>query len=204
MTQLIKTGLILASTSVARRSMLVQAGVETDVMAPMVDEQSAKESLIGQGLGARDIADALAEAKAVKVSGKHPTALVIGADQILALDDASLLDKPTSQQDAIAQLTAMAGKTHKLYSAAVIAEQGKPVWRFVATARMTVRPLSDAFIADYVDQHWDDIRYCVGCYQIEGAGAQLFSQIQGTHFDIMGLPLLPLLGFLRERGILAI
>lgn len=198
------TQLVLASTSAARAAMLARAGVEADVMAPMVDEQSIRESLLAQGLGARDIADALAEAKAVKLSSKHPGALVIGADQTLALDDGTMLDKPVDQSQAVAQLKAMAGKTHKLFSAAVAAERGEPVWRFVATSRMIVRPLSDAFITDYVEQHWADIRHCVGCYQVEGAGAQLFSRIEGSHFDIMGLPLLPLLGFLRERGIIAI
>jgi septum formation protein len=183
--------------------MLARVGVECDAMAPMVDEDAVKESLLHRGLGARDIADALAEAKAVKLSGKYPSALVIGADQTLELDNRSLLDKPENPEQAMAQLTQIAGKTHKLYSAAVVAERGDPVWRFVATSRMTVRPLSDAFIADYVEAHWEDIRHCVGCYQVEGAGAQLFSRIEGSHFDIMGLPLLPLLGFLRERGIIA-
>jgi septum formation protein len=198
------TQLILASTSKTRVAMLSRAGVIFDAMAPMVDEESIKESLSGQGLTGRDIADALAEAKAVKLSGKNPGALVIGADQALQLEDGTLLDKPVDPAQAVQQLSAMAGKTHKLFSAAVIAERGEPVWRFVATSRMIVRPLSDGFIADYVDQHWDDIRHCVGCYQVEGAGAQLFSRIEGSHFDIMGLPLLPLLGFLRERGIIGI
>jgi septum formation protein len=197
------TQLILASTSAARRAMLARAGVECDAMAPMVDEESIKLSLLAQGLGARDIADALAEAKAVKLSGKHPGALVIGADQTLELDDGTMLDKPQSPDEAMTHLSLMSGKTHKLLSAAVVAEAGQPVWRFVATSRLLMRPLSQAFIAAYVDQHWQDIRHCVGCYQIEGAGAQLFSHIKGTHFDIMGLPLLPLLGFLRERGIIA-
>ncbi len=173
-------------------------------MAPMVDEDAVKESLLEQRFAARDIADALAEAKAVKLSSKHPQALVIGADQTLALDDGTMLDKPENSAQAKAQLAAMAGKTHKLFSAAVVAEGGEPVWRFVATSRMTVRHLSDEFIHSYVEQHWEDIHHCVGCYQIEGAGAQLFSRIDGSHFDIMGLPLLPLLGFLRERGIVAI
>lgn len=183
--------------------MLACAGVECDAMAPMVDEAAVKESLLEQGLGARDIADALAEAKAVKLSGKYPVALVIGADQTLALADGTMLDKPASPEDAAGHLAQMAGTTHKLFSAVVVAEQGTPVWRFVATSRMTMRPLSSAFIEDYVARHWDDIRHCVGCYQIEGAGAQLFSQAEGSHFDIMGMPLLPLLGFLRDRGEMA-
>jgi septum formation protein len=198
------TQLILASTSSARRMMLSNAGVDCEALSPMVDEVSIKQSLLSHNLCARDIADALAEAKAVKVSSKFPQAFVIGADQTLECAGGSMLDKPESPANAIAQLTQMAGGTHKLYSAVVVAERGEPVWRFVATSRMTVRPLSDAFISDYVETHWDAIRYCVGCYQVEGAGAQLFSQIQGSHFDIMGLPLLPLLSFLREKGHLAV
>ena len=183
--------------------MLAQAGVACEAMSPMVDEESIKHSLLDHNVSARDIADALAEAKAVKLSSKFPQAFVIGADQTLECVDGSMLDKPESQADAIAQLTLMAGTTHKLYSAAVVAERGEPVWRFVATSRMTVRPLSDAFIAEYVEANWHAFRHCVGCYQIEGVGAQLFSQVQGGHFDIMGLPLLPLLSFLREKGHLA-
>lgn len=197
------TQLILASTSNARRMMLANAGVECDAMAPMVDEDTIKQSLLDQGMGARDLADALAEAKAVKLSSKNPQALVIGADQTLECADGRLLDKAESRENAMAQLSLLAGKTHKLYSAAVIAERGEPVWRFVATSRMIMRPLSQDFIAAYVDSEWDQIRHCVGCYQVEGLGVQLFSQIQGGHFDIMGLPMLPLLSFLRERGILS-
>lgn len=197
------TQLILASTSTARRMMLANAGVECDAMAPLVDEETIKQSLLNQGFGPRDLADALAEAKAVKLSSKNPQALVIGADQTLECADGSMLDKAETPQEAIDQLRFLAGKTHKLYSAVVIAERGEPVWRFVATSRMIMRPLSDDFITLYVNGAWDQIRHCVGCYQVEGIGAQLFSQIQGGHFDIMGLPLLPLLSFLRERGILA-
>ena len=197
------TQLILASTSAARRAMLAQAGVECDAMAPMVDEQAVKESLLAQGVSARDLADALAEAKAVKLSSKYAAALVIGADQTLSLEDSTMLDKPVDPADAITHLSLMSGKTHKLLSAVVIAEAGQPIWRYVSTSRLLMRPLSQTFIADYVDRHWDDIRHCVGCYQVENAGAQLFAHIKGNHFDIMGLPLLPLLGFLRERGIIA-
>jgi septum formation protein len=196
------TQLILASTSSARHAILANAGVDHDVMPPMVDEQAIKEILLEQSLGARDIADALAEAKSVKLSAKHPTALVIGADQTLALDDGTLSDKADTPADAVAQLHAMAGKGHRLFSAVVVSAAGVPVWRHVGTVRMMMRPLSAPFIASYVDSNWNDIRHCVGCYQIEGAGAQLFSRIEGDYFDIMGLPLLPLLGFLRERKVL--
>jgi septum formation protein len=197
------TQLILASTSSARRMMLSNAGVECDAMAPMVDEDTIKQSLLNQGIGARDLADALAEAKAVKLSSKNPQALVIGADQTLECADGRLLDKAESRENAMAQLSLLAGKTHKLYSAVVVAERGEAVWRFVATSRMIMRPLSQEYITAYVDSEWDHIRHCVGCYQVEGLGVQLFSQIQGGHFDIMGMPLLPLLSFLRERGILS-
>jgi septum formation protein len=197
------TQLILASTSSARRMMLANAGVECDAMAPMVDEDTIKQSLLNQGIGARDLADALAEAKAVKLSSKNPQALVIGADQTLECADGRLLDKAETRENAMTQLSLLAGKTHKLYSAVVVAERGEAVWRFVATSRMIMRPLSQDYIAAYVDSEWDQIRHCVGCYQVEGLGVQLFSQIQGGHFDIMGMPLLPLLSFLRERGILS-
>lgn len=191
--------LILASTSAARRKLLENAGLSFDAMPPMVDEDALKEGLRAEGNSPRDIADALAEAKAVRLSGKIPTALVIGADQTLALEDGAMLDKPASPADAVRQLALLSGKSHRLFSAAVVAAAGIPVWRHVGTVKLLVRPLSAAFIDDYVAHNWESIQHCVGCYQIEGEGAQLFSRIDGDHFDIMGLPLLPLLSFLRER-----
>ncbi len=193
------TPIILASTSGTRKQILEKAGLKFDVMAPMVDEEAIKHSLVAEGLGPRNIADALAEAKAVKLSGKYPGALVIGADQMLALEDGPLFDKPDSPDTARAQLAQMAGTSHRLFSAIVVAQSGKPLWRHVGVVRMHVRPLSPAFIDSYVERNWDSIRHCVGCYQIEGEGAQLFTRIEGDHFDIMGLPLLPLLAYLRER-----
>lgn len=198
------TRLILASTSSARKLILEQAGLSFDTIAPRVDEDALKQALLlSDANRPRDMADALAEAKAVKLSVKFPEALVIGADQMLALEDGTMLDKPDSPETAKAQLTLMSGSHHRLFSAAVIAQDGVPAWRHVGIVRMSVRPLSPAFINDYVDRNWDAIRYCVGCYQIESEGAQLFSRIEGDHFDIMGLPLLPLLAFLRERKELA-
>ncbi len=193
------TRLILASTSRARKQILENAGLRFDAMAPMVDEETYRHSLGANGVKPRDIADALAEAKAVRLSVRFPDALVIGADQMLALDDGTMLDKPESVDIARAQLSQMAGQSHRLFSAVVLAQGGNPVWRHVGTVRMHVRPLSPAFIDDYVTRNWDSIRHCVGCYQIEAEGAQLFNRIDGDHFDIMGLPLLPLLAYLRER-----
>ena len=196
------TALILASTSSTRRQILTNAGLVFDSMSPMVDEDALKAGLVADGCDARALADALAEAKAMKLSVKNPTALVIGADQILAIDDDVLLDKAVSPDAAIAQLRLLSGKSHRLFSAVVVAAAGVPVWRHIGVARMLMRPLSDDFIAHYVDNHWDHIRHSVGCYQIEGPGAQLFARVEGDHFDILGLPLLPLLAFLRERKVL--
>lgn len=193
------TWTILASTSPIRMQLLENAGINFEVMAPMVDEESLKDAFMAEKMAPRDMADALAEAKAVKISAKNPTALVIGADQILAIDDGALLDKAETPEQASEQLHLLSGKGHRLFSAIVVAAAGVPVWRYVGMVRLMVRPLSAEFIDDYVSRNWDSIRHCVGCYQIEREGAQLFSRIEGDHFDVMGLPLLPLLAFLRER-----
>ncbi len=182
--------------------MLNAAGVPHDAMAAGVDEDAAKASLRAGGISARDLADALAELKAVKLSRRHPAALVLGCDQTLALDGGQLLDKAPDRAAAAAQLRALSGRTHSLYSAAVIAEGGEAVWRSVDRAKMTVRPLSDAFIDDYLDMEYANAAGCVGCYRIEGPGAQLFSRVEGSQFTIIGLPLLPLLDYLRTRGVL--
>ncbi len=195
--------LILASGSAGRRALLENAGVPHGVMTAAIDEDAVKASFRSQGSSARDLADALAELKAVKVSAKFPGDLVLGCDQTLALDDGTMLDKAPDRASLAQQLRQLMGATHSLFSAAVIAEQGQPVWRHVERVRMTVRSLSDAFIDDYLDAEGDALLGCVGGYRIEGRGAQLFSRIEGSHFAIVGLPLLPLLDFLRTRGILA-
>lgn len=197
------TKLILASTSATRIAMLERAGVDFASMSPNVDEMAVKQQLLEQGSGARQLAEALAETKALAISAANPTALVIGADQTLAVEDGLLLDKPETPDDAQAQLRQLSGKGHRLFSAAVVAAAGVPVWAHVGIVRLSMRPLSDDFIEDYVTRHWDSIRHSVGCYQIEGAGAQLFTKVEGDFFDVMGLPLLPLLVFLRERKLLA-
>lgn len=194
--------LILASQSAGRRAMLTAAGVPHDAMVAGVDEDAAKAALLADGIGARDLADALAELKAVKLSTRKPGAMVLGCDQTLALDDGQMLDKAPDRAGAADQLRALSGRTHSLYSAAVIAEGGRAVWRSVERAKMTVRPLSNAFIETYLDMEYPNVAGCVGCYRIEGPGAQLFSRIEGDQFTIIGLPLLPLLDYLRTRGLL--
>ncbi len=195
--------LILASQSSARRAMLTAAGVAFDAVSAAVDEDSAKAALLSEGLAARDMADALAEMKAIKVSSGDGQALVLGCDSVVALEDGAMLDKPRDRAEAAIHLRRLSGKRHELVSAAVIAEGGRPVWRVVDRAKMHVRPLSDAFIEQYLDREWPDISGCVGCYRIEGLGAQIFSRIEGSHFTVLGLPLLPVLDYLRVRKVLA-
>ena len=194
------TPLLLASQSASRRAMLTAAGVPFDATAAGVDEDAAKASLAGRS--PRDLADALAELKAVKVSLRHPDRLVLGSDSVVALADGRLLDKPETRDQAAEHLAAMSGTRHELWSAAVIAEAGRPFWRHVEAARMHVRPLSPAFIQAYLDQEWPAISGCVGCDRIEGPGAQLFSRIEGSQFTVLGLPLLNVLDYLRVRGML--
>ncbi|SFP56468.1 Maf family protein [Sphingomonas rubra] len=194
------TQLILASQSASRRAMLTDAGVPFEAVAAQVDEDAAKASLAD--LGPRDLADALAELKALKIARMVPGALVLGSDSLVALADGTRLDKPESRDEAAAHLRAMSGGTHELWSAAVIAENGHAVWRHVERARLHVRPLSPAFIDRYLDAEWPAIAGCVGCFRVEGPGVQLFSRVDGDHFTVLGMPLLPVLGYLRERGLM--
>lgn len=199
--------IVLASQSASRRALLEAAGVPFEALSPGVDEEAAKEALRADGLNARALADALAELKALRVSRRVPGALVLGCDQTLSLDDGEdrgiMIDKAVDRADAERILKLLSGRVHHLHSAAVIVLNGQPIWRHIERVRMTVRPLSDTFIADYLDREWDECRWCVGNYRIEGPGVQLFSKVEGSQFAIQGLPLLPLLDFLRARGVLA-
>ena len=197
------TGLILASHSSARRAMLGAAGVAHEAMAPGVDEETMKVALKADGLDARSLADALAEFKATKLSLRHPQRLVLGCDQLLVLDDGILLDKPADRVEAKDQLNILRGRTHRLISAAVICQAGVAVWRHVDVAKLQVRDFSDTFLDRYLDAEWPAIGGCVGGYRLEGLGAQLFTRIDGSHFTVLGLPLLPLLDWLRVRGVIA-
>jgi septum formation protein len=194
--------MILASTSPTRLAMLRAAGLDPTAIAPRVDEASMRDALAADGAHPRDIADALAEMKARKVAEKHPTELVLGCDQVLALDRETFA-KPETPDDARRQLTHLRGKTHKLLSALVVYENAEPVWRFVGEARLTMHSVSDLYLNDYIDRNWDSIRHSVGCYKIEEEGVRLFSAITGDHFTILGLPLLPLLAWLGNRGMIA-
>ncbi|HBL93505.1 MULTISPECIES: Maf family protein [unclassified Hyphomonas] len=192
--------IILASGSQSRRAVLTAAGIEADTIKPNVDEDAAKASFRASDMKVRDQAMQLAELKSVKISMREP-GLVIGCDQMLSLDGEAF-DKPVDLADARNHLVKLSGKTHTLETAIVISEEGKPVWRHLARPKLTVRPLSGAFIDTYVETVGEPLLSTVGAYQLEGLGAQLFTRIEGDYFSILGLPLLPLLDYLRTRGVL--
>ena len=189
---------ILASKSAARRAVLDGAGVVYEATVAGVDEDSAKASLLAEGHGPREIADALAELKAIRVSRARP-GLVIGSDQTLDLDGV-LYDKAEDIDAARERLTLLRGKTHKLHSAVVVAKDGTPIWRELVTARLTMRDFSDAFLEEYLATEGAHALGSVGCYRLEGLGAQLFSTIEGDYFAILGLPLMGLMDLLRRHG----
>jgi septum formation protein len=195
------TRFTLASTSPIRLQILRAAGLDVHPVAPRVDEATVRDALLAEGAKPRDIADALAEMKARKVAEKTP-GLVLGCDQVLDLDG-TLYAKPETPDQAREHLCQLRGKTHRLTSAIVAYEDAQPVWRHVAEARLTMHALSDAYLDDYVTRNWDSIRHAVGCYKIEEEGIRLFSAVQGDHFTILGLPLLPLLAWAGTRGMIA-
>ena len=193
--------LLLASKSEARRSMLEAAGVPFEPIAAELDEEEAKAGLVATGFEPRDLAEMLAEMKARSVSAP-PDRLVLGADQVLERDDGAMLSKPRSRAEAAAQLRSLSGRTHYLHSGAVVLEAGERAWGRTETAALSMRELSEDFLTAYLDREYEQIRWSVGGYRIEGPGVQLFEAIQGSHFATLGLPLLSLLEFLRARGVL--
>ncbi len=191
--------IILASSSQTRQQLLLAAGLTFTHAPARIDEESIRASLEADGAKPLDIADLLAEMKARKLAEKHFDALVLGCDQVLDFKGKSW-GKPDSQEDAVHQLSQLRGQTHQLLSAIVVYHQGEPVWRHVGKARLTMHAFSDGWLAGYVSRNWDSIRHSAGCYLLEGEGVRLFSNVEGDYFTILGLPLLPLLGYLRTRG----
>ena len=193
------TEIVLASGSVSRRAMLEAAGVSFTTVVPNVDEEMMRGYLLTHGTSADGIALALAEAKALAVSERHPDALIIGADQVL-LCEGRLFEKAFDAEGARETLAALRGRMHRLISAVVLVKGNAVVWRHAEVADMTTRDFSDAFLHDYLTQELPDVLGSVGCYRIEGRGALLFDSVSGDQFTIRGLPLLPLLGQLRAQG----
>lgn len=193
-TRLFPVGLILASTSLIRRQMLAAAGVEHRAVGPAVDETLAKARLTD----AAEIAAELAAAKAASVGGNE---WVIGSDSVVAVEG-RLFDKPRDRAEAADHLRFFSGRTMRLTSAVALARAGRVDWVHNEIARLHVRKLSDRFIADYLEAEWPEVGHTVGVFRLEGRGVQLFERIKGDHFTILGMPLVPLLGALRERGLL--
>lgn len=193
--------LVLASASQTRAGMLEAAGLSVLVEPARIDEEAIKASLRAEGAPPRDQADKLAELKALRVSGRRQALLVLGADQMLVCGGKAY-DKPSDKFEAAAQLAELRGKPHELLSAAVIVRDAAPIWRHVGRARMHMRPFTDTFIEQYLEEMGDEVLETVGCYKLEGLGAQLFSRVDGDYFTALGLPLLEILGFLRAQGVL--
>jgi len=193
--------LILASTSPFRRTMLEHAGVAIEAVAPDIDERAAEEPLQGSGASPADVATVLATAKALAVSERKPGRLVLGCDQTLSVDG-EILHKPVDMEAARRRLLLLSGRTHRLDSAAVLVRDGDIVWSSVGTANLTMRKLDPGFVGRHLARVGSRALSSVGAYQIEGEGIQLFEKIEGDHFTIVGLPLLPLLQGLRSLGVI--
>ena len=192
--------IILASGSAIRRKIMSDAGIEFEVITRPVDEDAIKTAMLSKKAVLKDIADALAEAKSMRVS-RQVSGLVIGADQIMVMDD-TLYDKPKDMNEARSRLLEMRGKTHFLIGAVVISENGSPVWRHLAKTKLTMRDFSENFLDEYLEIEGETILQSVGAYRFEGRGAQLFSKVEGDFFSILGLSLLPVMDYLRERGMM--
>ncbi len=193
--------LILASSSETRASLLRNAGLLIEAVPARVDEDAIKNSLVAEGAKPRDVADALAEAKARKIASKGVQGLVLGCDQVLDFEG-RLISKTDGIDDAVSLLKDMRGKRHSLFSAAVIYEGDKPVWRHVGQVRLMMRDATDAYLEEYAIRNWDSIRHSVGGYKLEEEGVRLMSRIDGDYFTVLGLPLVELLSYLTLRGTL--
>lgn len=196
------TELILASASAIRAELLARAGVEVACHAARIDEEAIRAALEAEGASPRDQADALAEMKARKVAGRFPGAVVIGCDQVLDFKG-QVFGKPGDCAAARAQLLTLRGQTHKLLSAVVVYEGEKPVWRHVGEVRLTMREFSDDYLEAYLARNGASVLDSVGGYKLEEEGVRLFSAVQGDYFTVLGLPLVALLGYLAQRGMIA-
>jgi len=190
---------ILASASTTRRALLAAAGLSFEVRPAAIDEDSIKQSSRAEGISPMETAQVLAELKAARI--KAPGALIIGADQILTCDE-RWFDKPRTREQAIEQLRFLRGKTHVLHTALTCICNGSVIWHHNEAPLLKMREFSEEFLKIYLDQELPGILASVGAYRLEGAGAQLFERMTGDHSTVLGLPLLPLLGFLRQHGAL--
>ena len=191
--------IILASQSAIRQQLLQNAGVSFIAENARIDESLLKTSLLAEGAPPRDLVDQLAEAKAAKLARKNSDAVVIGCDQILEFEG-NVLSKPDSLEDARAQLTMLRGKSHKLMSAAVIYHEAQTIWRHIGVVRLFMAEFSDSYLDAYLSRNWPDIAQAVGAYMLESEGIRLFSRVEGSYFDVLGLPLTEVLNFLALRG----
>jgi septum formation protein len=194
--------LILASASPARAKLLVAAGVGFEVLPAIVDESALKCEAIAEGCDRATTARRIAAEKACSVARLHPGAIVLGADQILGLNGETI-SKCRDRQEALAMLRRLRGRTHELVTAAALAADGAELWNRTDICRMTMRSFSDAFLSDYISRAGAALVQCVGCYELEGLGAQLFERVEGDFFSVLGLPLVPVLVALREHGVIA-
>ena len=194
-------GIILASKSQIRSELLLKAGLKFTAIDAKIDEEEAKSSYINKGCSARDLADILAAMKAKKLSCKYLDKLVIGCDQIMECNG-QILSKANNPTDLADQLKFLRSKSHTLYSACVVYFANKAEWRFIGSATITMRNLSDEYISKYVDDNWDEVKHCVGGYKIENSGISFLSKINGDYFSILGLPIIQLLDYLVNRGVL--
>lgn len=191
--------IILASGSEIRATLLRNAGIAFDVEVAKVDEEMLRMGLEAEQAPPRDIADALAEAKAAKVARKNPDALVIGCDQVLDFEG-QVFSKPKNVEDARRQLKALRDNRHTLLSAVVVFHQGEPVWRHIGMVRLQMRDFSDAYLEEYLERNWESIRWSVGGYKLEEEGVRLFHRVDGDYFNVLGMPLIEVLNYLMVRG----
>jgi septum formation protein len=191
--------LMLASSSTIRLRLLQQAGLQVLAKPARIDEVAIRQSLQAEKAKPPEVADALAEMKARKLSERTPEALVLGCDQVLAFNS-QIYGKPETKAEAHSQLVMLRGQSHELISALVLYDEGKPIWRYADTAKLTMRSFTDSYLDAYLARNWQSLQFSVGSYKLEEEGIRLFSSVVGDYFTILGLPLLPLLSYLTTRG----